>query len=87
MNIPTITGERNSGDYILADGDFIHVIKGMRRGGIAECRRQLGLHKLRHGFQLTDLIEQVCIKPGRTYNPHERWTVEELINNDNPRKR
>lgn len=59
----------------------------MKTGGIVECRRQLGLHRLRQGFQLTDVIEHICIKPDRTYNPPDRWTVEELINNEDPEKK
>lgn len=87
MSKPTITGERNPGDYVLKDGDFEFKVEGMRTGGIAECRRQLGLRRLQQGFQLTDVIEHICIKPERFYNPIDRWTVEELINNDDPRKR
>lgn len=87
MSIPTITGERNPGDYILKDGDFEFKVDGMRKGGIAECRRQLGLRRLRQGFQLTDVIKHKCIKPDRPYNPLDRWTVDELINNEDPKKK
>lgn len=31
MSKPTITGERNLGNYILQDGDFEFKVKGMRR--------------------------------------------------------
>ena len=50
MSIPTITGERNPGDYILKDEDFEFKVEGMRTGGIAECRKQLGSRRLRQGF-------------------------------------
>lgn len=38
-------------------------------------------------YRISDIIEHKCIKPGRTKNPVNRWTVDELINNEDPVKK